>query len=64
MTHRDMIHTYGNLLHDVLEFVDYKLVSPVSSWLMYKRIGIRDWQERNQACCERHGYVRKKAANG
>jgi hypothetical protein len=56
MTRADLIHTTGNLLHDALGFLDYRIASPVSSWLMYKRIAIRDWQEKNHACCVRHGY--------
>lgn len=57
MTREDYIHTIGNIGYKLTRLISVPF-SNVDSWLTRKSIAIRDWQEKNHACCTRHGYTK------
>ncbi len=41
------------LIHLVMEGIDYKVLSPISSWLIYRRIALIDHYCQCEKCLER-----------
>ena len=53
------VPVWVNWVHYVMEFLDYKVVSPISSWLVYRRVELID---RNCTCSVCEGRYRKGKA--